>query len=165
MGSLVASIKSFQDAVDVFDTRAARHLSINGTDLRCLTLLQDCGPQLAHQLAQALGITKGATTTAIDRLAEAGYVKRRVNSADGRSFLIELTPFGQEEIATIWGPMRTAGRQLMAAYTERELRLLIRFFTDAIKLQTASVEALDAVAKDMTSKKGGSSEVATSQES
>lgn len=144
MQELVTSIKLFQDAVDLFDTSAADYLHINSTDLRCLTILHDRGPLLAKEVAQALGLTKGATTIALNRLVEAGYIRRCVNSADGRSFLIELTDIGQKEITVIWHPMRVQGHKHLEQYSERELRLLLRFFTQSIQLQTECLETLGA---------------------
>ena len=142
MRNLVEAIKAFQDAVDLFDTTAATRLGINTTDLRCLTVLNDRGPLPASKVAQSLGITKGATTTALDRLEKAGYIERCVNAEDGRSFLIGLTAYGQREITAIWNPMRVQGQANMEEYSERELRLLMRFFTESVRLQKDCIATL-----------------------
>ena len=42
----------------------------------------------AGQLASAIGLTSGATTTAIDRLERAGYVHRRSDPTDRRRVLV-----------------------------------------------------------------------------
>lgn len=134
MHELVTSIKLFQDSVDRFDSAAADYLSVNNTDLRCLTALYDLGPLLASQVAQVLGLTKGAITAALNRLEEAGYAKRHVNSNDGRSFRIELTAVGKAEITAIWSPIRINGRELMDQFSPAELRVLNRFFMHSIEL-------------------------------
>ncbi len=151
MDELVASIKTFQDAVDRFDAAAAASLSINSTDLRCLTALHDRGALTAYQAAKALKITKGATTTALNRLEAAGYVKRNVNSDDGRSFLIELTECGQAAIAEIWTPVRVCGRTIMAQYSVRDLRVLIRFFRQSVDLHERCLETMETEVPAKTS--------------
>ena len=134
MEGVVSAIKDFQDAVDRFDTAAAAHLNVNATDLRCLTALYDRGPLLANEVASALGLTRGATTTALDRMEEAGYVKRCPIATDGRSFSIELTNHGRASIAAIWRPIRKHGRKHLEQYTDVELQLMTRFFIRSVEL-------------------------------
>ena len=134
MGELVGAIKLFQDSVDRFDTAAAAHLKVNATDLRCLTALYDRGPLLANEVATALGLTRGATTTALDRLQNAGYVKRRANATDGRSFRIELTKRGLDAVTATWLPIREHGRTHLEQYREADLKLLALFFRRSVDL-------------------------------
>jgi DNA-binding MarR family transcriptional regulator len=47
-------------------------------------------------IAQALEITVGGTSQAVDRLETAGHCRRRANPADRRSSIVELTPEGEE---------------------------------------------------------------------
>ena len=47
-------------------------------------------------VAQALVITVGGTSQAVDRLEKAGWCVRKANPADRRSSIIELTPEGEE---------------------------------------------------------------------
>jgi len=75
-------------------------------------LRQECGITLSHlnvmliikatpqcrvlDIAQALQITVGGTSQAVDRLEATGRCRRRANPADRRSSIVELTPEGEQ---------------------------------------------------------------------
>lgn len=145
---LVKAIKAFQDSVELFDATAAASLEINTTDLRCLTALRDQGALTAGEVAQKLGLTRGATTTAIDRLEACGYLARRANAEDGRSVWIDLTVSGRNRVDATWSPMRLRGREHLRSYSIVELHFLRRFFERSVELQVYCTELLrdDSVA-------------------
>jgi MarR family transcriptional regulator, organic hydroperoxide resistance regulator len=59
-------------------------------------LVIDSTPQCrVFDIAQALAITVGGTSQAVDRLESAGRCVRRANPSDRRSSIIELTPGGK----------------------------------------------------------------------
>ena len=142
--AMVAALKRFQDAVDLFDATAAAALEINATDLRCLTALRDRGAMKAGEVATGLGLTRGATTTALDRLEARDYLARSANAGDGRSVLVELTAAGRARLDAIWGPMRQRGGEHLRSYTVSELRLLEQFFERSVALQTECTETIRA---------------------
>ena len=53
------------------------------------------GRRVAGQLAQAQELSSGAITNRLDRLEEAGLVRRLPNPDDRRGLLVELTEAGQ----------------------------------------------------------------------
>ena len=61
-------VQAFQDATDEIDEAVARRLRLNRTDLRCLGVLSQAGAMSASALADAAGLTRGAMTTALDRI-------------------------------------------------------------------------------------------------
>jgi DNA-binding MarR family transcriptional regulator len=93
-------------------------------------LLQECGIGLAslntmlvidatplcrvHDIAQAVAITVGGASQAVDRLESAGLCARRANPSDRRSSIVELTPEGTELL------------RIAAPVFDRELNLLLR---------------------------------------
>ncbi len=133
---MVAALKRFQDSVDLFDATAAASLGINATDLRCLTALRDRGAMKASEVADGLGLTRGATTTALDRLQARDYLTRSANADDGRSVVVDLTDEGRGRLDAIWGPMRRRGSEHLRSYSVPELQLLERFFNRSVELQT-----------------------------
>ena len=145
---LVYAIKRFQDAVDLFDATAARTLAINPTDLRCLTALRDRGAMKASEVAVSLGLTRGATTTALDRLQRLRYLARRPDAKDGRGVIVELTDEGRKCVDLTWAPMRKKGSEHLRAYSVEELRLLRRFFDQSVALQADCTELLRHRAAD-----------------
>ncbi|HEY9721237.1 MAG TPA: MarR family transcriptional regulator [Oscillatoriaceae cyanobacterium] len=62
--------------------------------LMTLRLLRDSQSVSMSELTEALGITRGAVTGLIDRLEEAGLVRRRTSPEDRRLTFLELTPAG-----------------------------------------------------------------------
>ena len=76
-------VQAFQDATDEVDEAVARILRLNRTDLRCLSVLSQAGAISASALADATGLTRGAMTTALDRL-EAGWLRPPCVGSGGR---------------------------------------------------------------------------------
>jgi DNA-binding MarR family transcriptional regulator len=76
-------------------SRAAAPLAgINSTDWECLDLLDWSGPITAGELARRVGITSGAVTGVIDRLAALGLVERGADPNDGRKVIVHLADHG-----------------------------------------------------------------------
>lgn len=77
---------------------AARH-GLHHTDVEALTLVmvaQDRGtPMTAGALAGQLGLTSGAITFVVDRLARAGHVTRVRADTDRRKVLLHYSPVGR----------------------------------------------------------------------
>jgi DNA-binding MarR family transcriptional regulator len=141
---LVDAIKRFQDSVDLFDATAGQALDVNHTDLRCLTALRDRGPMKARDVAAQLGLTRGATTTALDRLQGKNLLARRADTKDGRGVIVELTEEGRRSVDAIWMPVRRKGAEHLRAYSVRELRLLRTFFERSVALHVACTRLLQA---------------------
>lgn len=80
--------RSNVDGVFLFQALAARS-GLNMTDLQCVTLLAATGPMTAGQLAQEMALTTGAITGLINRLEQAGYVRREKDPADARRVIIQ----------------------------------------------------------------------------
>ena len=134
MRELVAAIKAFQDAVDRFDAAAAASLAVNETDLRCLTMLNDRGSCQPSKLAELLGLTRGATTTALNRLHAIGFIERTNNVEDGRSYFVQLTPQARNKLAEVWKPIHIRGGDHLRSYSDSQLRLLVAFMDRSVKL-------------------------------
>jgi DNA-binding MarR family transcriptional regulator len=76
-------------------SRAAAPLAgINATDWECLDVLDWSGPITAGELARRVGITSGAVTGVIDRLAALGLVERGADPNDGRKVIVHLADKG-----------------------------------------------------------------------
>ena len=67
-----------------------------------------------HDIAQAVAITVGGASQAVDRLESAGLCVRRANPSDRRSSIVELTPDGIELL------------RVAVPVFERELERLLR---------------------------------------
>jgi DNA-binding MarR family transcriptional regulator len=133
--AVMAGVVRFQQATDAVDETAAERLGVNRTDLRCLGSVSERESLSAGELAEAAGLSRGATTTAIDRLERAGYVRRVRDDRDRRSVRVEATPLARARIAELYDPIGRAGRAALEAYDEAQLTLLADFLRRGHALQ------------------------------
>lgn len=119
--------KSSLDGVYFFQAVAERS-GMNLTDLQCLAILSSSGPIPAGQLAEMMGLTTGAVTGVINRMEQAGYVRRQKDPADGRRVVIELVPEELERVgAGFLHSQEDVLESLMSDYDDREIALLLDF--------------------------------------
>jgi DNA-binding Lrp family transcriptional regulator len=109
---------------------AAERIGINATDLNCLNILSLGGTLTAGQLAQATGLTTASITGVVDRLEQAGYVRRERDVNDRRRVVIHLViePVLRDVMA-VFAPMIAAWDQIARGYSDTELELILNFQT------------------------------------
>src|SRR4029453_18854493 len=113
----------------LFPQAVADRVGLHVTDLRCLNLLAQAGPLTAGELGQQLGLgTTGAVTRMVDRLERTGYVHRQADPADRRRVIIHPLPERLTTIAPHYQGMATAWTDLLAAYSDAQLRLFLDLF-------------------------------------
>ena len=74
--SFGAAIRKTGSLMQLMNQAAADRIGINATDLNCLNILSFSGQMTAGELARATGLTTASITGVVDRLEEAGYVRR-----------------------------------------------------------------------------------------
>jgi DNA-binding MarR family transcriptional regulator len=131
------SVQAFQDAAEEVDEAVARRVGLNATDLRCLSVLSRSGTLSAGALADATGLTRGAMTTALDRLEAAGFAARAWDQQDRRAVRVALTGKARRQLAALYGPLGRAGRRLLGDYSLGELTAIRRYLEDGARLQRA----------------------------
>src|ERR1700722_9954215 len=99
MAQLRSEIVGYFGAASEFDERVAKKFNLSRTDMRCLDLLGRRGPMTAGQLAEESGLSTGAVTFLLDRLEEAGMVKRRRGTDDRRRGWVEVGPAAERRLA------------------------------------------------------------------
>src|SRR5579859_6020964 len=112
------AVRANQRATDHVDEAAAQVLRINRTDAKFLDLLDQHGRMSAGALARESGLTTGAVTGALDRLEDAGYVRRVNDPDDRRRVLAEATELTRQLSWELFGPMAQAAREWLAGYTD-----------------------------------------------
>jgi DNA-binding MarR family transcriptional regulator len=122
-----AEFRDLSTEIDRLDAVAAEAYGLNRTDMRCLDVLGRTGAQTPTALANALGFTTGGITTVIDRLEQAGYVRRRADPADRRRIIVETTDLVAQRDAETFGRLVRATRALVAAYSDAELTTILEF--------------------------------------
>lgn len=76
-------------------------------------------------LAARLGIDRARTSQLVEELVRAGLVERRVNGADRRARLLQLTPAGENVRQRLRGPTYTSQMRVFAALTSGERELFL----------------------------------------
>ncbi len=125
--ALRVELREYLGAVNAFDDAVARSLGIGRTDLFCLDLLARRGTMAAGALAEACRISTGAMTFAIDRLEEAGFVRRRRDAGDRRRVLVELVPAAHRRALRLHLPLIEGLRGLVDLYGNEELEVITDF--------------------------------------
>jgi DNA-binding MarR family transcriptional regulator len=132
---LISAYRANTSQEGAFDALAAAKLGISPSDLRCLDLVQASGGMTAGELARASGLTTGAVTAVIDRLEQAGFVRRLRDESDRRKVNIEVTPRHYEEAGKVWAPLMEDWQKTLAArFTAEELRTITEFLRSATEL-------------------------------
>jgi DNA-binding MarR family transcriptional regulator len=105
-GKVHLATKRVRELADIskrFEKRLQDFLRVNATDLVAMQHLIQRGPLTAGQLAKAIELSPGATTTVIDRLEALGHVQRMTDSSDRRVVTIVATDASRRKAeAMLW---------------------------------------------------------------
>ncbi|WP_426442763.1 MarR family winged helix-turn-helix transcriptional regulator [Bradyrhizobium genosp. P] len=126
----------------LFGQAVANMAGISNSDMECMDILHLEGRVTAGRLAEVTGLTTGAITGVVDRLEKAGYVRRERDESDRRKVFISVVPETVAKIGQFYVPMQQAMQKVWGAYSDDELRLLLRFTKDGYKGVLQATEAL-----------------------
>lgn len=121
------AVRANQRATAQMDEAAAAIMGVNHTDAHLLDILEQHGRMSAGTLAAEASLTSGAITAAVDRLQDAGYVRRVSDPDDRRRVLVEATELSHRMAWELFGPMADSASKLLAGYTDEQLELMIEF--------------------------------------
>jgi DNA-binding MarR family transcriptional regulator len=117
----------------------------------CLDFLNLEGRVTAGRLAEVTGLTTGAITGVIDRLEQVGLVRRERDGEDRRKVFIAIVPENVAKIGRLYEPMQRAVRKEWEAYSDAELKLLLRFANQSYQTMleaTANLKAMIEAPKE-----------------
>jgi DNA-binding MarR family transcriptional regulator len=120
----------------LFHQAVADTVGLYITDHQCVHFIHRYGAMPAGSLAELTGLTTGAVTGIIDRLEEAGYVKRTNDPNDRRRTIVVPTRNKKLErkLEMIFTPLHEKMHKLMSSYSDSELTSLLDAMTKSIKL-------------------------------
>ncbi|MFN0153625.1 MAG: MarR family winged helix-turn-helix transcriptional regulator [Gaiella sp.] len=124
---VVDELRTTQRVTDAFDESACQVFGINRSDGRCLDVLEQHGPLTAGELARECDLSLAAVTALVDRMENAGLMRRRRDERDRRRVLVELTAAAHRHVAAIFGPLADEGMTELAAMPRRDLRVIRDF--------------------------------------
>ncbi|MEV0125348.1 MarR family transcriptional regulator [Streptomyces sp. NPDC050703] len=91
-----------------------------------LVCLDDGGPQRATDLAAFIGVGKATMSRQLRALEELGLVSREPDPADGRAWLIRLTPDGRTRFRTVRAARRAQYVRRLQDWDRAEVAELAR---------------------------------------
>src|SRR6185369_1624487 len=92
----------------IYTDAVAAKLGLNRTDLDCLSIVHLAGSATAGELAEITGLTTGAVTGVIDRLVQAGFVRRDADPDDRRRVIVRAVPEPGRAVGQLFDPMQRA---------------------------------------------------------
>ncbi len=126
---LTRELRQFTGLAASFFRAAAARLALTVTDLQVMDILESTGPSTAGQLADLTGLTTGAITGMLNRLEQAGLVRRERDPNDGRRVIVRLES-GKDEmhkIGPIFDSLGKAWDELASDYDDEQIAFLLSF--------------------------------------
>ncbi len=130
------------EASAAFTQGVAEDAGLAPNDVQCLAFLAEVGAAPSGRLAELTGLSAGATTRMVDRLAQAGYVRRLADPVDRRHVLVELVP---ERAGTVAERVAALARRIdeaSADTSDERLREVSAFLTRAVEVVEAETARL-----------------------
>ena len=121
-------------AVVLFHEAVADRLGLSATDHKALGLIMRAGALTAGDLAQWTGLSPGAVTGLIDRLEQAGFVRRQRDPDDRRRVVVIAVPDQRPDLSEILAELTAAMHGLIAKYDEREVLAIRDYIVNAIAI-------------------------------
>ena len=123
--------RRYLSAVVLHGQASASAIGLGATDLYAMNLLALDGAMTSGELARRTGLTTGATTRLIDRLEQAGQLRRVPDPADRRKIMLEPAEPADDGLDGVVDPARREVGALLASYSPEQLATLFDYFTRA----------------------------------
>jgi DNA-binding MarR family transcriptional regulator len=134
------------ETVAFYDALAER-LGLNVTDLRCLELLVREPGISPGRIAELTGLTTGAVTGILDRLAAAGLARRIPDPGDRRRVGIEAVPEGVDALTGALEPLTQAMGALLDGHDEAGRAAIDAYLAGAVEVLRTETARMRAVAR------------------
>lgn len=122
---LADEVRALAAAQEILQSRLARREHLNLTDMRALEVLMRRGPLTAGALADELGVSTGAVTGIVDRLAEIGHAERRPDPDDRRRVLVIASELAFRTTDQAIEELRLQMRIGLENFTDSELQITV----------------------------------------
>jgi len=112
-----------------FGQTVAIRFGLSESDIETLEALIDMGASTAGRLSELTGLTSGAVTRVIDRLEQAGFVRRVPDPTDRRRVIVEAIPAKVAAVQATLNRVGSASADEIGRYTDAQLALITDFLT------------------------------------
>lgn len=128
----------------MFHSAVSERLGLNATDHKALDLLSRAGALTAGELAELVGLTTGAVTGMVDRLEQAGYVRRVRDPNDRRKVIIEPIAGHErmQQLDAVFASLRQKVVGVAEQYSDEQLATVIDFLSKTIAVFRAETTRL-----------------------
>jgi DNA-binding MarR family transcriptional regulator len=110
--------------------RIAEKMGLSGTDHKALDLVRNAeGALTAGRIAALTGLSTGAVTGVLDRLENAGFVRRVRDRQDRRKVLVEIVPIDEHRFAPLFQSALDFTVRVLERFTPEEREAIERFQT------------------------------------
>lgn len=127
----------------LFRNALGRKLGLNIADSECFSFVSIKGVTTPTEIAHYTGLTTGSTTSMLDRLERANFIRRKPNPKDGRGVLVEINTKSAEAFGPLVAGVQKAHSELIASYSEKELKTIVDFlarFTENVRKHTKKID-------------------------
>jgi len=138
--AVVTALRKVNWQGSILGQTVAIRLGLSESDIEALELLVDTGSETAGRLAEVMGLTTGAVTRMIDRLEQAGYVRRTTDPADRRRVVVQPVTERLGEIEPLLEGVGAITARELERYTPEQRELISGFLqrvTAATQTETA----------------------------
>lgn len=149
MQELETALRKSSAQGTLFAQAVADHAGISSSDMDCMDFINMEGRMTAGRLAELTGLTTGAITGVVDRMEKAGFVRRERDDSDRRKVFITPVPERQADIGRFYVLMQRAMQELLSRYTDAELKLLVRFASEAYDSVLEATNQLKTMMKEL----------------
>lgn len=126
-------LQTFSVQSYMYQSRVANIFGLHPTDMLAIHYLDQKGELTAGELGSLLGLTSGATTTAIDRLVKAGFVSRENHAGDRRRIYVRLDQTHIKKLKAEYDLIDQHLAQMLRHYAEDDLEVITRFLDALIQ--------------------------------
>lgn len=138
--ALIHSLRKLSTRMVLFQQKSAHSLGVVLTDFKTADLLNENGPLTAGELGKITGLSTGSVTALIDRLEQAGFVRREKDPNDRRRVMIVPVKENHKEIKEYYASINKDMEELCAKYTEEDLWLIIDFIEKTIAIHEKQIQ-------------------------
>lgn len=102
------------------------HPDLEASAYGLLVRLEEVGTERATELAAYFGVGKATMSRQLHAMEDLGLISREQDPADGRAFLIRLTPEGRGRFTRVRDARRAGYRDMLASWDRADIRGLAR---------------------------------------
>jgi DNA-binding MarR family transcriptional regulator len=139
LDALLAFASAQNDLARTFARRNGMHTTDSVAIVAIIRAEEQGDPLTPARLADAIGLSGGATSILLNRLEEVGYVTRARGHSDRRRVTLHSTPAVHEIADAFFAPLRRRFAATTSDYGPDELRMIERA---ALDLRTTMVDYL-----------------------